>query len=295
MKKIISFLLIFIFIFAPVTVFAQTPVLDASMERMGDVNYDGRVNAIDARAVLRYSAKLDKTELDIFRADADGSGKINASDARLILRVSAGLTSFTCGFDGNSVPCVINTLKNGRYYVEASYSETAASDAVTVKIAKNGNDIYLSSNAMEDLDLSTPMGNSSFSECGMLMTKNVMYAIFTNKDFSFAIPIPEENSGDLGIDTESFIEMADIVSAFIADDIGTPEKIVIGDKECFRYSYEISGNQYQLYLDSMGGIMHIDGVTGSGKTTTLITFDKVSGDNPSAYFDLNKYELLEIF
>ena len=294
MKKFISFLLIFIFIFAPVTVFAQTPVLDASMERMGDVNYDGKVNAIDARAVLRYSAKLDKTELDIFRADADGNGRINASDARLILRVSAGLTSFTYGF-ADGVPCVINTLKKGRYYVEASYRETAASDAVTVKIAKNSNDIYLSSNAMEDLDVSTPMGNSSFSECGMLMTKNVMYAIFTNKDFSFAIPIPEENSGDLGIDTESFIEMADIVSAFIAEDIGSPEKVVLNDKECFRYSYEISGSQYQLYLDSTGGIMHIDGVTGSGKTITLITFDKVSGDNPSSFFDLNKYELLEIF
>ncbi len=294
MKKFISFLLIFIFVFAPVTVFAQTPVLDASMERMGDVNYDGKVNAIDARAVLRYSAKLDKNDLEIFRADADGSGKINASDARLILRVSAGLTSFTYGY-ADGVPCVINTLRNGRYYVEASYRETAASDAVTVKIAKNGNDIYLSSNAMEDLDLSTPMGNSSFSECGMLMVKNVMYALFTNKDFSFAIPIPAENSGDLGIDKESFVDMADIVSAFIADDIGLPEKIVLNDENCFRYSYDISGNQYQLYLDSMGGIMHIDGVAGNGKTTTLITFDKVSGDNPSAYFDLSKYELLEIF
>ena len=44
------------------------------------------VNAIDARAVLRYSAKLDSEELDPYRADADGSGSINAVDARIILR-----------------------------------------------------------------------------------------------------------------------------------------------------------------------------------------------------------------
>ncbi len=55
----------------------------------GDVNGDSRVNASDARLVLRYSAQLEKSELIKQRGDMNSDGKVNAVDARLLLKLSA--------------------------------------------------------------------------------------------------------------------------------------------------------------------------------------------------------------
>ena len=58
----------------------------------GDVNGDGRVNARDARALLRYLAGLvEENELNLAAADYNSDGRINARDARAILRYIAGL------------------------------------------------------------------------------------------------------------------------------------------------------------------------------------------------------------
>ena len=60
----------------------------------GDANGDGKVNAADARIVLRISAQLEKVDKysQPFEAfDVNGDGKINASDARKVLRISAKL------------------------------------------------------------------------------------------------------------------------------------------------------------------------------------------------------------
>lgn len=59
---------------------------------LGDVNNDGKVNARDARALLRYIAGLvEAGEILEAAADFNGDGKINARDARAILRSIAGL------------------------------------------------------------------------------------------------------------------------------------------------------------------------------------------------------------
>lgn len=60
--------------------------------KLGDVTGDGKVNAVDARIVLRTGAKLETLEGDkAIAADVNKDGKINAVDARKILRVSAQL------------------------------------------------------------------------------------------------------------------------------------------------------------------------------------------------------------
>lgn len=62
--------------------------------RLGDVNFDGRITAADARLALRFSAKLDVPTAEQFIvADVVDNDKIEANDARLILRVSAKLAS----------------------------------------------------------------------------------------------------------------------------------------------------------------------------------------------------------
>ncbi len=59
---------------------------------LGDVNGDGKLNARDARALLRYIAGLtDDTEIDENVADYNKDGKVNARDARAMLRHIAGL------------------------------------------------------------------------------------------------------------------------------------------------------------------------------------------------------------
>lgn len=53
----------------------------------GDVNWDGRVNAMDATRILRYATKLvDADQVHRCVADVNGDGKINAMDATQILR-----------------------------------------------------------------------------------------------------------------------------------------------------------------------------------------------------------------
>ncbi len=58
----------------------------------GDINMDGKVNAADARAVLRMAAGLDEKPQDdetFALADLNKDNKITAADARLILRKAA--------------------------------------------------------------------------------------------------------------------------------------------------------------------------------------------------------------
>ncbi len=310
MKKTISILLIFIMALTPLTVFATIPAYDASWARMGDINHDQKITAMDARLVLRYSAKLDTGEMDIYRSDADGNGKITAMDARIILRVAAGISQFTCGFDGSRVPCVINTLKSGRYYLEASYDETGTGKGkmTDILLAKQGDNIYFA-NKSEDIissETTEDYKGPKIEGIGMLLIDEQMYAIMLNKNGDLAIPITDELldamgkdgdifGDDLLLDAEMLKKTSDLISEFIADDIGSPTKVTLNDEECFCYSYINNGKQYLLYVDSMGRIISIDGVSATGDELNLIEFRTVSGDNPTSFFDINNYAVLELF
>lgn len=62
--------------------------------RLGDVNFDGKITAADARLALRFSARVQMpTAEEFIVADVITDGIIYAADARLILRVSARIAS----------------------------------------------------------------------------------------------------------------------------------------------------------------------------------------------------------
>ncbi len=64
----------------------------AKTVKKGDVNMDNKVNAIDARIVLRAGAQLDVLEADQYLiGDMDKNQKITAMDARAILRIASQL------------------------------------------------------------------------------------------------------------------------------------------------------------------------------------------------------------
>lgn len=68
------------------------PPIDEPKVTLGDVDGNGKVNASDARKILRHSAKLELLDdAGIAAADVDGNNKVNASDARKVLRHSAKL------------------------------------------------------------------------------------------------------------------------------------------------------------------------------------------------------------
>ncbi len=70
------------------------PALPDVTYMTGDANGDGKVNAIDARIILRISAQLDSManySLPLAVFDLTGDGKVNALDARKALRIGAQL------------------------------------------------------------------------------------------------------------------------------------------------------------------------------------------------------------
>ena len=69
-------------------------VLPASAYRIGDIDGDGSISAIDARLALRMSVGLEKYTKGSDKelaADADHDGEVTAMDARSILRASVNL------------------------------------------------------------------------------------------------------------------------------------------------------------------------------------------------------------
>lgn len=92
---------------------------DTQLLSVGDVNRDGRLNASDARLLLRCASQLDETTAYILSVgDYDGDKKITASDARIALRVAAGIDSIKC-------------LQNGHSFVSVSYSPTCTKEGYT--------------------------------------------------------------------------------------------------------------------------------------------------------------------
>ena len=70
----------------------STDVEDVVVIRLGDVNFDGRITASDARLALRCSAQLETLTADQFiAANVILDDVVTAQDARLILRCSAQL------------------------------------------------------------------------------------------------------------------------------------------------------------------------------------------------------------
>lgn len=98
MKNLIRPIAYFLSLFLLVGVFLFTVPQTANaadrVPRMGDVVYDGKVTAEDARICLRAAVKLEKLNGAEFEAcDVDADGVVTAGDAREILRYSVGIAS----------------------------------------------------------------------------------------------------------------------------------------------------------------------------------------------------------
>ena len=66
-------------------------LLSEAISRKGDVNFDGKITAVDARLCLQAVASP-LNSLNIGLADVNNDGKISAVDARIMLQDVAGMT-----------------------------------------------------------------------------------------------------------------------------------------------------------------------------------------------------------
>jgi hypothetical protein len=89
-------------------------LLSEAVSRKGDVNFDGKVTAVDARLCLQAVASP-LNSLNIGLADVNNDGKISAVDARIMLQDVAGT---------NEVVTYVQAKKGGSIVIGPLYSSS---------------------------------------------------------------------------------------------------------------------------------------------------------------------------
>ncbi len=93
-----------------------------AVSRKGDVNFDGKVTAVDARLCLQTVASSDLVSLlpSSKAADVNGDGKVTAVDARIMLQNVAGMTDIVtyaqAEKDGSLVVGPLRSNEGTAYY-----------------------------------------------------------------------------------------------------------------------------------------------------------------------------------
>lgn len=86
MKKFICVILAALMLLSIVFAFGAS----AETYKLGDITMDGRINASDARLILRAAAQIDKIgEKEILIADVNSDSRVTAADARTVLRIAS--------------------------------------------------------------------------------------------------------------------------------------------------------------------------------------------------------------
>ncbi len=126
---------------------------------MGDADLNGKITASDARAVLRYSAKLSTLTRDqLAVSDINSDSRVTAADARIILRISAKLenindyikepeTMSETEITTSKIPVSDKKLTSNEIYSLAKeYTLTIKSIGADGKTAATGTGFYINKN-----------------------------------------------------------------------------------------------------------------------------------------------------
>lgn len=252
---------------------------------MGDLNYDGKITAKDARIALRVAARLEENKYDINSYDADGNGKIGPADARIILRVAARLQNFNIGFDKNNMPNALNAFTSKRFSADISFAQE-----MTMKLTMYNDDFYINIGKIDGMPIS-----------GVLFIGDKMYMAgdLTAGETS-ALEIPENMYNEIMPDNErkEFIEN---LSLFVSmpDKFDEISEVKLNGETAILYSAFNDGVFFGLYTDTMGiPIKEVYGTyteTASGYSITPqdeIGFGNFTGNVDTAIFDINNYTVI---
>lgn len=289
MKKIVSIILCLCLVLTPVCVFASN-FPEETMIMMGDVNGDRNITAFDARKALRISAELDTQEdIDMLSIDADANGEITASDARNILRKSASLCNFSTGFDGNGVANALNTLKAKKYTIHATTEEMSFTMAI------DGEDIYLETSDLSFSLTTDKTGSQVWENLGVMYLDSQLYLTFTINSKECAWQFSDEaiKMLDDSLDVDELFKIANTISDILPDVFNAPEKIEENGETLFCYKTDITGGS-EFIVDTMGCLKQINDYNTNGKLTSCITVDEFSAEVSSYYFDLSRFDEIQL-
>lgn len=140
-------------------ILALTLAFGAFSALMGDVDLNGKITASDARAVLRYSAKLSTLTRDqLAVSDINSDSRVTAADARIILRISAKLENINDYIkepetkDETEITTSKSTVSDKKltsneiYTLAKEYTLTIKSIGADGKTAATGTGFYINKN-----------------------------------------------------------------------------------------------------------------------------------------------------
>lgn len=293
MKKILSLILCIGIVLAPTYIYASD-FPEETLITMGDVNSDGSVTASDARTALRISAGLEKSDnINMLSIDTDANGLITASDARNILRYSASLSNFSTGFDGTGGANALKTLKNGRYTIHAE------SEEVNFTMAIDGKNIYLETSDFSFSFVENSNAAQIWENMGVMYLDGDFYVTFTINGKNCAWLFTEdaikmlESSGDASFSVDEIFETADIISNLLPEKFTAPEEFTLNGETMFKY--KSVDNSSEFIMDSKGCLKQINACNSNGKVTSSIDIESFSSGVASRYFDLSRFDEIQLF
>lgn len=235
MKKklagILSLLMILSIFMSFFTINTSAAWLSPLAER-GDVSNNGRLEAMDARMVLRVSAKLvrlyppSKWPKDKVYGDVDGDGKITARDARLILRRSANLPDYMNPKYKNDAEIFLS----GKYHLIGKMESSG--ELVDWNIAISGKDLYTEM-VLDGRKIAILMLNEKLY---MLNIRNRTYCELSSNFFDeLGLEV-----GDFNFDFPSFSDAVLVGS----------EEVNVGGRNLTMLKYDVGdGSLIHFYLD----------------------------------------------
>lgn len=311
-KKIIAIILSVLTAVSAFSAFAF-----ADFIRAGDVNGDGKVNAADARLVLRASASLETlTDEQKVVAEVTGDNKISAADARLILRAAANLDilpEITTEPDSETeepvseeptseeptteeptteapptsnvvteYPEAISAFFSGKFYLEGDLSDGDSNSAVIM--ATNGKKTEVSMD-MDGFRMSIYSDGKS------------IYIKFPYNNKNYYVEMTEEMLDSYGLDID-ISSLAESLSLGTVDDYGDPTLTVeeLDGVEYNVYTFT-SEDGYMLcfYADENEEIKSIISKTADGKIDTEVKLNALSATIPSNMLTVRGYSTGSVF
>ncbi len=243
--------------------------------KLGDVNKDGKINAIDARVVLRVAAQLENLdESAVVLADVNFDGKVNAIDARNILRAAAQIEDLpemptkepdtdptepdtdptepdtkptepeepeqNTGVVVDEYPDVIDTFLSGTFYLEA---ENESDSEASLKIATKGKN-YEFISEFEGSNMSIMFYNNKLHFKTTTAKGEKIYTIFDDD----AIKAIESMTGQ-----EFDLNFDEMLQGFSFGAIEVKSKAVLTkgeykDEECDIYTFEIESGSIEFTI-----------------------------------------------
>ena len=247
-----------------------------------DVDGNKVINASDARAILRSSARLE-AELPLLLADADNDYRVTSADARLALRKSAKLQNLLYGYDAEGMPNVLDTLRSGAYSLVISY------EGFTMTVYVNNGSFYMPADPFfSELDSDGMIGRF-LTDMGLLFTGGSIYLLFTDA-VGFMAPagtkcymaFTDESMGDMGGSEADMAEIEYLTNMFVFP--SDESYAYSGPAEIDGKSYELFsffGSDYtrELYMGYNGQLKYISYTVDSDTVSTPISYigEDVSG------------------